>query len=77
MHWNIVISDTIGISAIKKSENNDGYLVRLFNPYFNKDANIPKELQDKMFVELNELTNAEKVDKLTHNQFTTIKIDEK
>ncbi len=70
-------SDTVGVSAIKKAENNDSYLVRLFNPYFDKDVSIPKELKEQEFVELDELTGSDKIEKLTHNQFATIKIDAK
>ncbi|SHE86583.1 mannosylglycerate hydrolase [Atopostipes suicloacalis DSM 15692] len=68
-------SKNIGVSAIKKSENNENYLVRLYNPFFDKEVRIPKELKNNETVELDEHTNSKINNKLKHNQFCTIKID--
>ena len=66
-------ADDLGISAIKKSEYEDEYLIRIFNPYKNKDVSIPEKLLKNRKVKLDE-KNVDKNgnEKLSTNKFTTI-----
>lgn len=63
------------ISTIKKAEDSDNYIVRVFNPYTEKDSTIDETLKDRgQFVMLDETTQAENVNTLKPYQFSTILI---
>ncbi|WP_017471261.1 mannosylglycerate hydrolase [Amphibacillus jilinensis] len=64
---------TAGVSAIKKTEDSDHYLIRVFNPYLNQLATIAQQLVDYgQFVQLDEQTPDQLVSQLTANQFKSI-----
>lgn len=65
----------IGVSAIKAAENDEHYIVRVYNPYFNKKTILPKELSDKEALELDEKTKTNKNMVLEHNKFVTLRIE--
>lgn len=67
--------DHIGVSAIKASRENNSYIIRIFNPYMDKSVTVPEELQKYKYVELDEVTEARKQDKLTTNKFVTLNIN--
>ncbi|MEK4565338.1 mannosylglycerate hydrolase [Alkalihalobacillus sp. FSL R5-0424] len=63
------------ISAIKKAEDSDNYIVRVFNPFTEKDSTIDETLKERgQFVMLDETTQAENVNTLKPYQFSTILI---
>ncbi|MBM7541010.1 mannosylglycerate hydrolase [Amphibacillus cookii] len=64
---------TAVVSAIKKTEDSDHYLVRVFNPYLNQVATVSQHLVDHgQFVQLDEQTADQLVAQLTSNQFKSI-----
>jgi mannosylglycerate hydrolase len=63
------------ISAIKKAEDADAFIVRVFNPYINKTSTLEDELIEKgMFVMLDEVTEAEVTHQLQPYKFSTVSI---
>lgn len=63
------------ISAIKKAEETDELIVRVFNPYINKVSTLEDELVEKgKFVMLDESTEAEVTEQLEPYKFSTISI---
>ncbi|TRZ40043.1 mannosylglycerate hydrolase [Niallia circulans] len=63
------------ISTIKKAEETDYLIVRLFNPYIDRVSTIEKELvENGSFVMLDELTKAEITEELAPYKFCTISI---
>ncbi|WP_062350585.1 mannosylglycerate hydrolase [Bacillus kwashiorkori] len=66
---------TSTISAIKKAEDSDEYIVRFYNPYLEKASSIAPELLEKgHFVLLDEKTEDAKVEELKTCEFKTIAI---
>lgn len=64
------------ISTIKKAEESNNLIVRLFNPYIDKVSTIEKELVDKGgFVMLDETMKAEVTEELQPYKFCTISIE--
>ena len=69
------LDDTdLGISALKVSEYSGEKVLRIFNPYYDKNIKIPKILRNKPQVELDETTIIETKNELTQNKFITIKL---
>lgn len=63
------------VSAIKKAEDSEEYIVRLYNPYIVADSSIAADLLEKgNFVLLDEITEDERTDELKPHQFKTISI---
>lgn len=63
------------ISTIKKAEDSDNYIVRVFNPFTERTSTIDETLKENgEFVMLDETTQAEKVKTLKPYQFSTILI---
>lgn len=65
-------AEDIGISAIKVSENNKFYIVRIYNPYYNKVVEIPEKLSHKQATELGEEVEVVMPEQLGHNKFLTV-----
>ncbi|MDX8044365.1 mannosylglycerate hydrolase [Gracilibacillus sp. S3-1-1] len=63
-------------SAIKKAEDTNQYILRLFNPYLNRQATIDEKIVNNgSFVLLDEVTEDQATETLAHNQFKTISIN--
>ncbi|KYG28238.1 mannosylglycerate hydrolase [Alkalihalobacillus trypoxylicola] len=63
------------ISTIKKAEESNELIVRVFNPYVDKLSTIEEELVKKgQFVMLDEVTEADRLETLKPYQFSTISI---
>lgn len=68
-------TDTI-FSAIKKAEGDQGYILRVFNPFEEKSCEFSTSLSALgTFVEADEETAAEKITALKPNEFCTIHIN--
>jgi len=67
--------EDLGVSAIKGSEKNSGYLIRIYNPYYDKSVEIPEDFKNGSALELNETTEIDLPDELEHNKFITIKVN--
>ncbi|EKB55615.1 mannosylglycerate hydrolase [Falseniella ignava] len=65
----------LGVSAIKASEKNSDYLIRVYNPYYDKSVEIPESFKNGSALELDETTEIDFPDKLGHNKFITIKVN--
>lgn len=63
------------VSAIKKAEDTEAYIIRFFNPYIESNASVANHLLEKgKFVLLDETTADESCKKLQPNQFKTVTI---
>lgn len=59
------------VGAIKKAEDSDNYIIRYFNPYFNKQVELPKNLNNR--VSINELDEKEDIKEIGYCEIATYK----